>query len=279
MKKPKYFSQFHGFGIADRELEKMKNLPLMMFGDEEHTVVVGVLMGRESEHYCLQQDYVIALDLAGARVMFLDYKNYLAQLPLCDALLLPGGIFDSPEWYYADARADASPEYPSERAKAYAECFHFAQAADMPVLGICAGMQVICAEMGMKLYPSFELVETPLQHKTLEPDAHYVQVFEGTAFSELMDCQPWLKVNSRHSELLAPERIQREQLKLAPNEALPLQIYGKSNDGIIEAIGDMEHGVLGVQWHPENLAVAGDNRQKKIFKWLVAKGLAFKHSK
>lgn len=279
MNKISYYPQFKGYGIADKELKKVKGLPLLSIGDDENAVTVGVLMGREPEHYCLQEDYVEALRKSGANVVLMDYENHLLQLATCDALLLPGGSFETPKWYYADAKTGVSDHYPCQRAQAYAECLKYAKKVGMPILGICAGMQIIAAEAGMKLYPSFDYIETPLKHKSTEAFAHRVQVVSDTPFAELMENLFWLKVNSRHIELLAPARVQHELLGLAPNEALPLQIYGLANDGVIEALGDMDKGILGVQWHPENLAVAGDALQQKIFDWLVSKASAFKNSK
>ena len=147
----------------------------------------------------------------------------------------------------------------------------FATSFGMPVLGIDVGMQVIAAEKGFKLYRSQKYFESPYSHKTEVPVAHHIDLVEGTLFGEMMDNARRLGVNSRHSEFVAPLRVQCELLKLASEENLPLEVYALATDGIPEAIGNMEAGILGVQWHPETWAAAGDDLQQRLFKWLVRK--------
>lgn len=284
-----YFPQFEGFGIADADwvpLSQEKGLPIMCLSEDDYKLigcekpgasapVIGVLMGREPDHYCLQVDYVKALTNAGANIVFLDYENHDIQLAICSGLLLPGGAFETPDWYYSDAKEDGW-EYPNKRSKAYAESLRFAISFEMPVLGICAGMQVIAAERGLKLYRSAEYFESPLQHKTKSAMAHHIDLVEGTPFREMMGDVWRLEVNSRHSEFVAPIRVQRELLGLKPDEDLPYDVYALATDGIPEAIGNMDAGILGVQWHPENLAVAGDEKQQRLFNWLVEKAFEAK---
>lgn len=281
-----YFPQFEGFGIADADwvpLSKEKGLPIMCLSEDDYKIigcekpnatapVIGVLLGREPDHYCLQVDYVKALTKAGANIVLLDYKNYDIQLTFCSGLLLPGGAFETPDWYYSDAKENDG-DYPNVRSKAYAESLKFATSLGMPVLGICAGMQVIAAERGLKLYRSAEYFESPLHHKTKSAMAHHIDLVEGTPFRAMMDDAWRLPVNSRHSEFVAPIRVQRELLELKPDEDLPYDVYALATDGIIEAIGNMDAGILGVQWHPENLAAAGDELQQRLFNWLVEKAV------
>ena len=285
MKKIDYLPQFKGFGIADADFNQLikEELPVLTLGPkdfgiapEKKTALIGVLFGREEDNYCLAEDYVHSLINAGAKIMFLDYKYHLHQLALCDGLLLPGGRFALPEWYFSDAK-DVEEDYPSDRARAYAECFRYALNAKIPVLGICAGMQVIAAESGLKLFRSSAYFESPLAHNSDEFPAHHVDIVGNTPFRDLMDGSWRIAVNSRHNEFLAPLRIQRELLNLKPNQKLPLEIYAYATDGIPEAIGDMENGILGVQWHPENLATKGHEVQQRIFNWLVVEALFAKN--
>ncbi len=277
-----YLPQFKGFGIADAEMEKMaKSLLVLKPEDYERlgcavpkddAPIVGLLLGREDGHYCSDEDLVKALASAGLRVLFMNYSNHLRQLSKCAALVLPGGCFNTPEWYYTDAKVADQGKYPNQRCRAYIECFKFAMAIGMPVLGICAGMQVMAAECGLKLYRSQDYVETPLHHQTQERLAHYIDLLPNKPFSVMMGVQWRLPVNSRHSELLAPVRVQQEELGI---KNLPLNIYALATDGVPEAVGKMEKGLLGVQWHPENYAAHGDEMQQRIFNWLVEKARNF----
>ena len=47
-------------------------------------------------------------------------------------------------------------------------------------------------------------------------------------------------------------------------------VCGTASDGVIEAIESKSHQfVLGVQWHPENMAIAGDEPSLGIFKGFI----------
>ena len=284
-----YYLQFEGFGIADanwKHFSREKGLPIMYLSEDDYKLigcekpnatapVIGVLMEREPDHYCLHVDYVKALTKAGANIVFLDYAYYDIQLAFCSGLLLPGGAFELPEMYYSDAKDD-DEDYPNVRSKAYAGALKFAKAFGMPVLGICAGMQVIAAERGLKLYRSDKYFESPLHHKTNSAMAHHIDLVEETPFRKMMDDVWRLEVNSRHEEFVAPIRVQRELLDLKPDQNLPYDVYALATDGIPEAIGNMDAGILGVQWHPENLAAAGDEKQQRLFNWLVDKAFDVK---
>lgn len=283
-----FLPHFNSFGIADSEWKKMTDdcLPLLLLNPDgyenfdfalpNNAPTIGILLGREKDAYTIGKNYVEAVVSAGGKPLFLDYENHLLQMTLCDALLLPGGKFDTPDWYYTDAKVSPTGEYPCLRAKAYAECLDFALTTGMPVLGICAGMQVIAAESGLKLFRSQSCYETPLYHQSDKMTAHHVDLMEGTSFREMMDNCWRIPVNSRHGEMVAPIRVQRELLGLKPGEKLALDVYGLATDGILEAVGDMAKGILAVQWHPEDLAVAGDALQQRIFAWFVEKARDFR---
>lgn len=278
--------QFNGYGISDAEWRKYRNVQYLSFwlspkdyaklgcsAPKKDAPVIGVLFGREKGYYSIGRNYLAAVAATGARIMLLDHVNYRGQLISCDALLLPGGAFASPEKYYIDAKTKEL-KHPSDRSEVYFWCIKDALNYGMPVLGICAGMQMLAGFVGMKLFRSKDCFESPLVHKTQEPKAHSVWLKEGTPFFELFARQAEKKVNSRHTEFVAPERIQREELNLVDGDALPYEIYATATDGIPEALGDMEHGILGVQWHPEDLAVKGDTTQQKIFSWLYGEAVA-----
>ncbi len=81
--------------------------------------VVGLLFGREKDHYCSDWNYVLAIAKTGARIMFLDYEHHRAQLADCDALVLPGGAFASPEKFYTDGKTERL-SCPTQRSEANA---------------------------------------------------------------------------------------------------------------------------------------------------------------
>lgn len=72
----------------------------------EDAPTIGLLLGQEKGYLCIGRDYVQSLARTGVKILFLDYQHHLSQLQHCNGLLLPGGAFVSPDWYYTDAKSD-----------------------------------------------------------------------------------------------------------------------------------------------------------------------------
>ena len=182
-----FLPQFNGFGLSDKKLEKIEHwdtFPSFWLDEADYRrlgvsvprlglPVVGLLFGREKGFYCNDWNYVKAIVETGMKVMFLDYYNCRSQLSDCDALGLPGGAFDSPERFYVDSKTERLT-YPPKRSQAYVDCIFDALKYGMPILGVCAGAQMIAGAVGMKLYRSKTCFESPLEHKTKEKNAHRV---------------------------------------------------------------------------------------------------------
>lgn len=116
---------------------------------------------------------------------------------------------------------------------------------DMPVLGICRGLQVMNAALGGTLYQDiFTQVDHVLGHlpKKLPVDTlfHTINFTEGSRMEEIFNTRE-LRVNSYHHQAVR---------KVA--DAFIATAF--STDNIIEAIEHREkHFTVGVQWHPEDL--------------------------
>lgn len=234
---------------------------------------VGFLMGRDKDCYSADWNYILAIAKTGVKLRFLTYKHCELQLQACNGLVLPGGAFDSPESYYVDAK-QTDVEFPSLRSQAYALCIRGALARQIPILGICAGAQMIAGEFGLKLYRNFDNIETPIEHYTLKDRAHRIDIVPDTPLTRILHNQNQMFVNSRHRELVAPIRIQRELWAEANHIAvddvqLPLDFYAFANDGVPESFGSEKLHILCVQFHPEDLAAHGNDAMQGIYQWLA----------
>ncbi len=143
-------------------------------------------------------------------------------LSLCDGLLLQGGY----KW-------EAYDEY----------IYQEALALNMPILGICLGMQMMAKmDCNMKdiAYDNTVINDTKINHNDREKQyVHEVNIVKDTLLSDIVKVDT-IKVNSRH-------RYHAEKIN-------HLKICGYSEDGLIEAIEDPhKRFVLGVQWHPESM--------------------------
>jgi putative glutamine amidotransferase len=133
--------------------------------------------------------------------------------------------------------------------------------ANKPILAICRGIQILNIAVGGDMYQDIysQIKEPLLQHsqKALKSHlAHYVNITENSLLESIAG-QRQIKVNTYHHQAVR-------------NVPKPLVVSGVASDGVIEAIESTEHTfVLGVQWHPEPLAVAGDSVGTKIFERFV----------
>lgn len=130
-----------------------------------------------------------------------------------------------------------------------------------PILGVCRGCQILNIAVGGEMYQDIyaQIDDELLQHAQQAPKehgSHFVNVLMGSLLHRLTG-QEKLQVNSRHH--------QANRLVIDT-----FQISGKASDGIIEAIESKEHPfVLGLQWHPENMAAANDQQSLKIFEGFI----------
>jgi putative glutamine amidotransferase len=201
-------------------------------------------------------DYEESVRRAGGEVRLLDRDadkpaDVVASV---DGILLPGGgdvlpsIYGEPAHQTFSAAEPGRDDYELELARRAID-------ADLPVLAICRGIQVLNVAYGGSLVQDIpDQVGTTVNHVMREPShaiAHEVWITEGTLLDRLMrerlqtDTCP---VNSRHHQ--APMTL-----------GTGLVASATAPDGVIEAIEDpRKRFCLGVQWHPENFYRTGEFR-------------------
>lgn len=216
---------------------------------------IGILLQRGDGYYSITADMVASVAKTGVRVVGLIYEDTANTIVgRCDAVVLPGGSFPSPEEYYEDADPEKVGKPLTPRCQAYIDIIDAAQGHYIPLLGICAGCQMIAARIGgMKMWRQLPLSE--VEHNDKEA-SHSISL--EPALVELMKAgTKAIFVNSRHSEGIIPG---------TGNGCL--DVLAMSPDGIVEAVGNLKKDILGVQFHPENLAdTIGEMQQ--IFYWLA----------
>ena len=178
---------------------------------------------------------------------------------LCDGLLFTGGQDVSPALYGETPKPTCGEICPA-RDRMEQVLLHLALERDLPVLGICRGIQFLNAVLGGTLYQDLP-TEHPSQtqhHMTPPYDraVHTVTIQPGTPLAELLGTEH-IGVNSYHHQAVKT---------LAPC----LTEMAWSEDGLIEAVCLPEKRfVWAVQWHPE-FAFRVDEHSRKIFGAFVA---------
>lgn len=233
--------------------------------------VIGVLMDYEAEgsfssrpHYALRLAYFDAIEAAGGTPVALPYLTDSAEafLDLVDGMVLPGGFYPFPASYYGDKPEMAANIHP--RAKFETEFTGRILSRDIPLLGICAGMQVMATTLGATIHRDVHTAyETNIDHlneKPAEEFAHSVSISPGTLLHRVTGCDT-MQVNTAH----------REGIDIADNgEGIDgLVINARAPDGVVEGLEIISNRfALGVQWHPEFFLDAG-NPHLALFEALV----------
>lgn len=155
-------------------------------------------------------------------------------------LLLPGGNDIDPALFDQAPHPTFVPSEPGRDAFEIA-LLHAAARADLPVLAICRGMQVLNVAFGGSLVQDIPaLLPAALPHWL---QRHRVSVREGSLLRRLLSQSGYaadtFEVNSRHHQAVG--LLGRG-----------VEASGTTSDGVVEAIERPAAAFcLGVQWHPE----------------------------
>jgi putative glutamine amidotransferase len=192
---------------------------------------------RDVEATLIPHAYVEAVALAGGRPVLLPPDGADAGvLRVLDGLVLAGGADLGPELYGAtpEPLTDTRPV----RDAAELVLTRAALAADLPVLGVCRGMQLLVVAAGGRLHQHLPDV---LGHEKHRPapgvyGSQRARFVQGSRIAALMGGD--VEINCYHHQGVA--------------DAGTLTVTGRTDDGLPEAVEDPARGfVLGVQWHPE----------------------------
>lgn len=197
-------------------------------------------------HYSIPTAYSNALYKAGADMVFvLPYtkKRLDSIINNIDGLVLTGGIDIEPE-NYGQKRKEYTDRPNRERDFFEINLTKAALERNIPILGICRGLQILNIVFGGTLYQdllkesSAENIHNNCDEKNF---AHSVEIVKYSILDTLTKSNI-IQVNSNHHQGIN---------KLGGD----LRAVAISQDGIIEAIESKVHKwVVGVQWHPEILA-------------------------
>lgn len=224
--------------------------------------IIGIACGHEAKegrdrYYVNTVNIRMVAENGGVPVLLpnpFDEDKLKAALDMVDGLYLPGGVDVDPHLYGEEPLAGMGSFDPDWDAVDVV----LAQAAlerNMPILGICRGMQVLNVAAGGTLYQDIpSQVPGALKHSQKGPRwaaSHAVELDGESRLAKTLGATE-LRINSYHHQAVKD---------VAPG----FRSVANAPDGVIEAIESTQHRyAVGVQWHPE-LMIERDPMYKALF--------------
>ena len=247
--------------------------------------VVGVT-GNYGEQTCKRgEEYYKQIVRAGGTPLIIppltDEATIQETLERVDALLLSGGADINP-LFMGEEPQPRLGGICTERDLPELLITRLAFNRQLPILGICRGIQTLAVALGGKVVQDIasqpqsqsQLAQPPQSPQLSQPllkhsqDAdratatHTVTLSDDSTLRGIFGCER-LFVNSFHHQAVS-----------TPGHRL--KVTATAPDGIIEAVESTEHKpIIGVQWHPECMGDDG----LPLFQWLVREAETFRKVK
>ena len=227
--------------------------------------VIGITGNYEDLTCKLGQGYYQSVVAAGGVPLVIppvaDKDVVLNTLERIDALILSGGGDYNPLW----AGEEPSPllhGINQERDLPELLITRLAYNRQIPMLGICRGIQTLAMALGGKVKQDISDV-AGLKHSQdadRSVPTHSVAIEIDSTLFNIYRIER-LQVNSFHHQAVS-------------DSGTKFRVVAKSPDGIIEAMESSEFkSILGVQWHPECMTEG-----KPLFEWLVNEAKSYRQA-
>ena len=189
-----------------------------------------------------------------------DKEVLMGTLDRIDALLLSGGGDINPLWC-GEEPVPGLHGINQERDLPELLITRLAYNRQMPILGICRGIQTLVVALGGKVCQDIAATVKHSQDADRSEPTHSVTVKENSTLYNIYK-EDNLFVNSFHHQAVS-----------APGDRF--RFTATAPDGIVEAIESTEFkSIIGVQWHPECMGDAG----QPLFRWLITEAAAYRQA-
>lgn len=175
-------------------------------------------------------------------------RNNVEDIYTCDGLVLTGGVDVIPSLYGGAENYPHQPhEFLPERDAFEKRIYEYSQQQQLPVLGICRGLQYINILEGGKVYEDIGEAANKVHKKDTSDKIHGVNIRKNSLLYTITG-QEKGQVNSAHHQGIHPANLGNNIMVSATSD---------TSDEIIEGIEFKDKTgkgfMLCVQWHPERM--------------------------
>lgn len=262
--------------MSDKMIDfKNVNCNMLPIGKRNENPIIGISVNIDEQTSRLHEAYIRSILDAGGVPILIPATNDIDALreivDRLDGILFSGGA-DIDGRYFGEETLEGLTEVDHARDTYDFLLLRLATDRQLPIFGICRGMQLINVAFGGGMYQDIpsQFPNQPLDHSILknkERAVHQVKITTDSVLSNIIGKEE-VGVNSRHHQTVK---------EIAPG----FKISATSTDGVVEGIEAFpEKRIWGVQWHPENMASeGGDVNMKKLFERLILEAKLFRKAK
>ncbi len=233
------------------------------------------ITGNYNDRNCtLAEGYYRSILLAGGIPLVIppyeEIDNLGELLDRIDGLMLSGGADINPLLLGEEPVMELHGINP-KRDKQELALVRLAANRQIPILGICRGIQVLNAALGGELYQD---IHSQMEGKRIKHDQELDRAYPSHTVT--------ISTNSLLYTLFNKERLEVNSFhhQAVKTPADGLRTVAVSPDGVIEAVESTEHkSIIGVQWHPECFCLNNDDCMSPLFRWLVSEAQLFAAAK
>lgn len=224
--------------------------------------VIGITTDFRDKYFGIEATYSGSVASSGGIPFLIPslYRNKKTLRELIkniDGLLIPGSRDMDPEYYGQKPHEKLKP-MSAERTKTEYIVLEESLRNNVPVLGICGGMQFINVFFGGSLYQDIKsIIPGALNHE--KGAKHKISILKGSVLGSVIGKRR-IEVNSFHHQ--AVKKVGRE-----------LTASAYTGDKIVEALESRVNNILAVQWHPE---LGRDSYSHKLFRYFIGKASAYR---
>ena len=238
--------------------------------------IIGITANFNDGNACLAEAYYASiLEAGGVPLLIPPYAGreaLIETLRTVDAVLLSGGADIDPR--YMSQTPDYNLLHTINPKRDEQELMLTLLAVDrqLPILGICRGIQTLAAALGGEVHQDIyaALGDGLLNHDQSEERGvatHSVLFEQGTRLAAIFG-----------SDTLAVNTFHHQAVSRVPQG---FRISARATDGVIEGMEAVDRrSIIGVQWHPESFILKDNQRcMMPLFNWLVGEAALYRRAK